>query len=369
MPPATGQPYAASGGGRARTDAVARATAPLARATAPLARATGLLVAVAALLAACGSTSPGRPSHVTITSPTSSSTATAPTGALAFGSPVVVAPGIDLTAVSCLSPSDCVALSPNGQSWAFDGHGWRGPLAVPGLDGGAGGRASISCAATACVADPDGGDQLATWDGTGWSTAVTVPGATALEAVGCSPTGYCAAVDALGDAFALVSGSWTRTAGDWGSAVAVSCPTAGFCLSAEAGGLSQWSGHRWSKPDPEGTTGSLTGVSCATAASCAAIDDTGQVLRWNGATWSSPVAVEPPPTVTGTVGPALTAVSCPATTSCVAVDDAGRALQWHGSTWTAADVDGHRHLTAVACPTASFCVAVDSTGHALVARS
>lgn len=332
-----------------------------------------LLAAVALLVAACGEAGSARSergaSGHTASGRTGSSPSAAPVGNLVFGPPASVAPGTDLAAVSCLSPTDCVALDTAGQAWAFDGHAWRGPLTVPALTAGAGGRPSVSCAAGACVADPDGGDQVATWDGTAWSVPTTITGATALEAVGCAPTGYCAAVDALGDAFASRGQGWAATSGDWGSVTALSCTSATFCMSALAGGLSQWDGRQWTQPDPQGATGPLTGVSCPSAAFCAAVDGTGQVLQWAGSSWSAPTTVEPVAGTPGTLGPAPTAVSCPTASTCVAVDDAGRALQWHGSTWSTTDVDGDRDLTAVSCPTAATCVAVDSTGHAVVGRA
>ncbi len=67
-------------------------------------------------------------------------------------------------------------------------------------------------------------------------------------------------------------------------------------------------------------------------------------------------------------GFSLNSVSCPSATFCAAVDNAGGILSWDGNSWGyAADGDGDNDLSSVSCPSASFCAAVDSSGHALIA--
>jgi hypothetical protein len=93
----------------------------------------------------------------------------------------------------------------------------------------------------------------------------------------------------------------------------VSCPSPASCWAVGSSGnvggkmiggteLNQamhWNGRKWSlaaTPDPGGTgflaTNLLIGVSCASAASCWAVGDTGpgganEALRWNGRRWSA----------------------------------------------------------------------------------
>ncbi|MCL5948469.1 MAG: IPT/TIG domain-containing protein [Actinobacteria bacterium] len=78
-------------------------------------------------------------------------------------------------------------------------------------------------------------------------------------------------------------------------------------------------------------------------------------------TWSAPTKIIP------TVGSGyLASVSCPTTTFCAAVDDSGYALTYNGSTWsTPLSVDGNNILYSVSCPTTIFCMAVDDSGNSL----
>jgi hypothetical protein len=70
--------------------------------------------------------------------------------------------------------------------------------------------------------------------------------------------------------------------------------------------------------------------------------------------------------------PALTSVSCPTAAFCAAVDDLGEALTFDGSRWSPpAEIDsspagGSGGLTSISCPTAKFCQAVDAAGSAVV---
>jgi phage tail-like protein len=125
---------------------------------------------------------------------------------------------------------------------------------------------------------------------------------------------------------------------------------------------------------PNGTPGTLAGVSCASATACAAVgadvvDHVNRPLveRWNGSIWTTQTAPMP----TGARGALLTAVSCPSATACTAVGEwhdahgIGHTLaeSWNGSTWSVqatVDVSGAptSELTGVSCPTSTACEAV-----------
>ncbi|MHB1518316.1 MAG: hypothetical protein ACYCVN_04250 [Acidimicrobiales bacterium] len=215
---------------------------------------------------------------------------------------------------------------------------------------------------------PNAADQVVSFNGQTFSAPVTLPGANNLEAVGCAPNGYCAAIDAEGNAFSY-DGQWQGTIGAWGSASSISCVSATFCMAA-SGGIARWDGVRWTKPDPFGATSSFTGVSCPSASFCTAVDETGYALQWNGQTFSAPVPIEPASNPsTGALGPAPSGVSCPTASFCAAVDDHGAALQWSGGHWTRTVIDAGHHLTSVSCPTPTFCMAVDQSGDALLGRT
>jgi hypothetical protein len=260
-----------------------------------------------------------------------------------------------------------VALDNMGRAYHFDGTDWTGPVPSAGQPIGSG-AISVSCASpTLCMAIATAGNQVVSWNGQAWSPPTTVSGANSLEAVGCAPSGYCAAVDAQGDAFAFSGQSWVGTSGDWGSVSAISCVSSAFCMSA-SGGLSQWDGSQWTMPNPYASASPFTGVSCPTTSFCVAVDGAGEALQWNGTTWSAPVRIEPGQASATTIGVALAAVSCPTTSFCLAVDDSGGALEWTDNAWTRTVVDGNHKLTSVSCPAPTLCVAVDASGDAIVGK-
>ncbi len=348
-PPAA--PGGASGAGRPRT----RRAGPAGRAAllGPAA------CALALLGAACGS--PGAPDAASTTSTTSATTTTtlAP-GTLRFGAPEPLTGGTALVAVSCASPTACIAVDATGRAFAFNGSSWGAPQSPAGAATGPG-TISVSCASpTLCLAAPTGGNQTVTWNGQSWSAPVTVEGAAGIEGIGCAPSGYCAAVDGEGNAFAYRGGGWGGTSGDWGAVTAISCVSQTFCVSS-SGGLSIWDGGSWTTPQTYGVPTSFTDVSCPTTSFCMAVDELGQALVWNGQAWSAPMAADP-------LGAPLTGVSCPTATFCVAVDKHGGILQWHAGTWSRTDADSSAAMAGVSCPTATFCMAVDHSGRVVVGR-
>jgi hypothetical protein len=329
------------------------------------------LILVALVVGGCGagtakdgavpSTTPG-------TSTTVRSTTTAPVGSpLHFSGPTTVATGAGLAAVSCGSADSCLAFDTAGRAYLFDGTHWSGPT-PPAPQPIGPGAISVSCSApTSCSAIATAGNTVTGWNGQVWSAPTALDGADGLEAVGCAPSGYCAAVDAEGNAFALDDGTWSGTSGDWGSVSDISCVSSSFCMSV-SGGISQWNGEEWAQPDPFGDASSFAGVSCPTVAFCTAVDDAGGALQWNGSAWSAPTRIEPGPASATTLGISTTGVSCPTASYCAATDASGGILQWSNNTWSRADVDRGRHLTSISCPTASLCVAVDRSGDAVVGR-
>jgi hypothetical protein len=335
-----------------------------------LASRCAVLVGVVLAAAACGRTSEASPATTASSGTDSTRAPGASAVPMRFSRPWNLAHGVGLATVSCASPTSCVALDLDGRSYEFDGSSWTGPESIPGLAASQSpGDVSVSCAsATMCVADPDGGDQVATWNGESWSAPTTLSNADALDAVGCAPSGYCAAVDGVGTSFASVGGVWHETSGDWGSVSAISCVSSSFCMSV-SGGISLWTGGEWTEPDTFGATSAFTGISCPSVSFCVAVDAAGQALQWNGSSWSAPVRIEPGQPSSTTVGPGLDAVSCPSNSFCVAVDDAGRVFEWSDGSWSRTDADGDRALTALSCPAVSLCVAVDQDGDVLIGRS
>jgi hypothetical protein len=264
------------------------------------------------------------------------------------------------------------------------------------------------------------------WDGRRWSVQRTPTQALARRArvsyfagVSCSSRTSCAAVGHSGNSAGSTGTSlaerwdgrrWTivATPNPPGTRVsflsAISCTSVGACTAvgyaAHRSGLAatlieRWNGSRWTiqqSPTPLTTASvQLTGVSCATSASCTAVGffnaagiDVILAERWNGSRWSIERARYP----AGARAARLAAVSCSSTRSCTAVGsfsnrvgvDVTLAERRAGERWSVqrtlnpAGSIGST-LAGVACWSATRCVAVGSAtsrsgkGTALAQRS
>lgn len=293
----------------------------------------------------------------------------------------VIRTGLNLSDVSCTSPTHCLALGgtssgPLVEQW--DGLSWSVQTPLP-----TSGVSSMSCtSATFCIAvgatsGPvtiiNGVPQVPImslaemWDGSTWSvqTAPNPPGVSdsRLTSVSCTSPTSCIAVGGSGDHKATLAEMWdgqswtiqntafpTGATLAWLNSVSCSAPTA--CTAVG------WSSHRFSD---EGL---------ATLAE-----------RWDGTRWT----LQPTPNPSGigplTPGPELNAVSCPSDTTCTAVGEYGTiprgqldrtlAEVWDGSHWriqrtpsppTHAGYAANIHLSGVSCTSATSCEAVGESG-------
>ena len=282
--------------------------------------------------------------------------------------------GGSLAAVSCTSPTRCVAVGSrinragarvtlaeawNGTSWSVQ--------QTPNPPGARETKlAGVSCnSATSCIAVGDsftpGHDvPLAeAWNGTSWSVqqVPNPPGGGGFQGVSCVSAGICLAVGSGGNAFA---GEWNGTA--WSVQqvpsppeafqnllASVSCASASACIavgrylngtSIEPTLAEEWNGTSWSvKKTPSlKAGGSLNGVSCTSASACTAVgfDGNGESLaeRWNGTAWS----IQATPNVNGQPT-GLRGVSCTSATLCTATGrsqfgvGAPAAERWNGTKW------------------------------------
>ena len=108
----------------------------------------------------------------------------------------------------------------------------------------------------------------------------------------------------------------------------------------------------WSAPtsvDPP--TGGLTAIACPSVTSCVATDRTGHVLRYDGATWTTPQAI---PFVHS-----LNTISCPSVTFCMATGQDGY-ITFDGTAWSS--VHPSVFFGLVSCASASFCAAAVGDG-------
>ncbi len=266
--------------------------------------------------------------------------------------------GSNLSSVSCVSSVFCAAVDSEGNVVFYNGSRWSTPVSIDGnqLD-------AVSCASTTlCVAVDDAGQET-TYNGSGWSALQEIEeDGFGLTSVSCTsvPTTFCSAVDSFGDALTSDDGdSWVETNIESESFLSsVSCATASFCVAVDSeGNAFLYNGSTWSGPDSVDADEDLASVSCTTTPSefCAAVDQDGNEVTYDGSSWSSPHLV---------VEDALNSVSCATASSCLTVDEDGHVIDLDGS--NLATIDPGTPLNAISCPTTAFCVAVDDIGNALV---
>ena len=330
-------------------------------------RPSSCALAVASLLlvtAGCGQSSPHSASGSTTTT-TAPSTTTSTTPSPWSAPSAAVDGGHPIASVSCPTPSFCLALSPDGTSYRYDGTSWSAPISVIGTGPApTPAAADLACGSpTFCMAVP-GGNEVVRWNGTSWVAAQTLGGAQGLQALACVGNSFCVTVDGEGDAY-FYEGNWSSAVNAWGGPNSISCVSPTFCM-ATAGGTSRWDGRSWTQPQDVDTSGQLDAVSCATASFCVAGDSVGNILAWNGTSWSVPQPVDPGGATQSVGSNALSSVSCVNPTFCIAVDSGGKALSFNGTAWSApGPIDGGTGLASVSCATTTFCLAVDKQGRVL----
>jgi len=112
---------------------------------------------------------------------------------------------------------------------------------------------------------------------------------------------------------------------------------------------------KWSALDLIDPAGHLSSVSCASNSFCAAVDDSGDAVMYNGQTWTSPQDIDG--------GEVLRSVSCPTISFCVAVDELGNALTYQDDAWSGPlSIDSNGSPLSVSCTSDSFCEMSDGSG-------
>jgi len=279
---------------------------------------------------------------------------------------VRVAPGADLSVVSCGTPGSCVIGSAGGRSYRLIGKSVTAlvpAVASPSPQG----ASWLSCAAGPLCAAAPGENSVTLLEGPTWQAPTTLAGAQGITAVACAGGSFCIVIDGQGNSYSYDGHGWSGNLGAWGAASQISCTSPSFCMAAE-GGPSVWDGHSWTRPGNADDQGQLNAVSCASAAFCVLADSSGNVVTWNGLGFSAPQSVASEPPGSGGDSSGLTGVSCPTPTFCRAVDSLGRVFAWDGTAWNAGTMlDPGHALSAVSCPSTWSCVAVDRSGRAFVA--
>ena len=258
-------------------------------------------------------------------------------------------------AVACASGPLCLIVDGSGHTSYGDGTAWTtpAPLAQPQQvptssqpdPGQPGGRtAAVSCTPGRFCALADNLGHVAVLRGGRWSQprTLTTPfggiGATGTSlvqtgrvGVACSGPANCTAFIGTGVA-TWDGGRWSTTPSPFGASgvkgdTAVACPTTNLCVAVHGPYVTIGNGATWSPPRYIDGIGSLDAISCPTATFCLAADDSGDVVTWDGSTWSSPRRVVPYPTNYTTDG---TSASCPSAQFCLVINGDGDYATFQG---------------------------------------
>jgi hypothetical protein len=306
------------------------------------------------------------------------------------------------SAVSCASPSSCMAVGSTNNSLLAEqrtGSTWT-ILSIPG----SGQLSGISCAsATACeaVGQSGSGPFAERWDGTSWTvqTAQLPAGATSsqLAGVSCTSATACEAVGQFstgGSTFQTLAEVWNgstwtiqatpnATSQTSSGLLGVSCFSATVCeaVGSSATGTTSatlaeaWNGSNWgiqATPNGAGNINHLDGVSCTSATVCMAVGTT--AARWNGSSWTMLAIAQP----RGDAPAELDHVSCTDRNHCMAAGSFfnSEAIQtlvaehWNGTKWQVQatpiqSANDSSFLTDVSCTQANSCTAVGASHNPL----
>jgi putative hemolysin len=287
--------------------------------------------------------------------------------------------------VSCPTTSLCAAVDQGGNVFVSSaptaGAGsWVLTRLAP-ADGLVGFADLISCpASTFCVASggaavwttskPAGGPST-------WSATVPVdPGGGGMSALACPSTSLCVGVDAGGNVVTSTSpaggGPWNLTRISSSALTGVSCPSTSFCAatgqqqvftaSDPTGTAAAWTS---SPVDSQTDSDQLSGISCASAAACVAIDEGGDVVLPLGAALNAPGWVREEAAGYN----AFDSLSCAPTGLCAAGDTIGNEFATRNPALGPASwVPGHLTagyafvdtITGMSCTAQNSCIASDS---------
>ncbi len=138
----------------------------------------------------------------------------------------------------------------------------------------------------------------------------------------------------------------------------ISCPSADFCAAVdEVGKVVTYDGTSWSWPVDSQTHAARTDrtIACSDAERCVVVDDRGRMSIFDGSTWTAPAQLAP-------TGTPLSQLACESGGRCVAIDGDDNAYVLDGSTWSAAVPVGLTGITDLACPADDACIAVAENG-------
>jgi hypothetical protein len=111
---------------------------------------------------------------------------------------------------------------------------WSSPVSLYGYSG-AGFLSSVSCPSASFCMAVDGSGNALSYNGSAWSTPVSINGTNSLNSVSCPSASFCMAVDGSGNALSYNGSAWSTPVSINGtnSLNSVSCPSASFCMAGD----------------------------------------------------------------------------------------------------------------------------------------
>jgi RHS repeat-associated protein len=195
------------------------------------------------------------------------------------------------------------------------------------------------------------------WNGTAWSTPTDADSTRTMDAVSCTSSTFCAAVDTSGYA-TIYNGTTWSTPSDIDatrSVDAVSCTSSTFCVAVGASGYAAVYSGSWAAASDVDSTRTMDAVSCTSSTFCEAADESGYAAKYTGA-WGTATDIDSTRNID--------ALSCQSSSLCFAADTVGYVAKYTTSWATATDVDSSRSIKRLVCPSSTMCVLIDTTGYA-----
>jgi hypothetical protein len=271
-------------------------------------------------------------------------------------------------AVSCATPSLCIAVDSSGSTFTYAGSGWsKGVLLTSSQTGMLG---DISCPSPSfCVATGTsfGGSGIAFIRSDGsWSGPI--PTHSGILSISCPEAGICVGVDALsGHVVNYSHERWSlgpRLASD-ADLGPIACPKVGFCITQDDGYPWRYQNGKWSRGkrlEVVSPTRAFSAIACAVPDFCIAAGS-GDAFTYSTGQWSKG---HPLGGFVYNRRVAIRAISCASMSFCVALDNVGEELTYVNGRWSAGqEVDPGSLLDTISCPAPRRCVAVDEAGYAV----
>ena len=279
--------------------------------------------------------------------------------------------------VSCTSTSFCMAVDENAFAMTFNGTSWSSAVSINGFTT----TQAVSCvSSTFCVAISPYQAEASIWTGSSWPLGTVIDNGNTLDDVFCSSTSNCVVVDSSGNDVTYGGTSWGSVTqiDSTNPVTGIDCLSSTSCFGIDAvdNALTDSSGT-WSETNLAAKP-SVTGMSCINNAPSAGDDFCG-AIRNNDSFSYAEYAGTPVWSTSGTHRATINigvgepgGLSCTSNSSaddpvCVVVSGSGGGSQlWdYGSPSSAASLSGPSSSVGVSCAnpgSGDFCMALTSGG-------